>query len=96
VCCPFRELQSDISRLITRVSVCVENHVCRDEFVEIGPSGRAELRIVDEAERLSNTCLEHLRDLFDRTGMSFLAISRRETLSQKRFVLMHIRDMLII
>ena len=75
VCCPFRELQNDISRLITRVSVCVENHVCRDEFSETGPtSDRAELLIVDEAERLSNTCLEHLRDLFDRTGIGVVLI----------------------
>lgn len=75
VCCPFRELQSDIARLITRVGVCVENHVCREEFVEAGPaSDRAQLLIVDEAERLSNTCLEHLRDLFDRTGIGVVLV----------------------
>ena len=37
-------------------------------------SDLAEILIVDEAERLSNTCLDHLRDLFDRTGISVVLV----------------------
>ncbi len=34
----------------------------------------AEILIVDEAERLSNTGLDHLRDLFDRTGIGVVLV----------------------
>ena len=69
VCCPFRELHGDIAKLITRVGVCINSHVHRDKLVQPSHSSDlAEMLIVDEAERLTNTALDHLRDLFDRTG----------------------------
>ena len=75
VCCPFRELQGDISRLITRVSVCIGSHVHKEKLVQTGQMcDLAEILIVDEAERLSNTGLEHLRDLFDRTGIGVVLV----------------------
>ncbi len=75
VCCPFRELQGDISRLITRVSVSIGSHVHKEKLVQTGQmSDLAEILIVDEAERLSNTCLDHLRDLFDRTGIGVVLV----------------------
>jgi len=37
-------------------------------------SDLAEVLIVDEAERLTNTGLEHLRDLFDRTGIGVILV----------------------
>ncbi len=75
VCCPFRELQGDISRLITQVSVCIGSHVHKEKLVQPGQmSDLAEILIVDEAERLSNTCLDHLRDLFDRTGIGVVLV----------------------
>ncbi len=75
VCWPFRELQGDISRLITRVSVCIGSHVHKEKLVQTGQMcDLAEILIVDEAERLSNTGLEHLRDLFDRTGIGVVLV----------------------
>lgn len=75
VCCPFREMHSDIARLITRVGVCIDEHVHHEEINRTGtPADTAELLIVDEAERLSTTALEHLRDIFDRTGIGVILI----------------------
>lgn len=75
VCCPFRELHGDIAKLINRVSVCISSHVHRDKLVHTGRmSDVAEVLIVDEAERLTNTGLEHLRDLFDRTGIGVVLV----------------------
>ncbi len=37
-------------------------------------SDLAEVLIVDEAERLTNTGLEHLRDLFDRSGIGVVLV----------------------
>ena len=75
VCCPFRELHGSIAKLITRVGVCINSHVHRDELVQTSHSSDlAEVSIVDEAERLSNTGLDHLRDLFDRTGIGVILV----------------------
>ena len=75
VCCPFRELHGDVARLINRVSVCIGSHVHRETVVRAGQmSDLAEVLIVDEAERLTNTGLEHLRDLFDRTGIGVILV----------------------
>jgi DNA transposition AAA+ family ATPase len=75
VCCPFGELRNDVKRLISRVNICIDNHVYRDEVVRTAlPLNPTELLIVDEAERLSTTALEYLRDIFDRTGMGVILI----------------------
>jgi DNA transposition AAA+ family ATPase len=75
VCCPFRELHGDIARLIERADICIGEHVHREEIARPGVSDTpAELLIVDEAERLGTPGLEHLRDLFDRTGIGVILI----------------------
>ena len=71
VCCPFRELRADIAKLVMRVGVCIEEHVNREVRFRVGGmTNLAELLVVDEAERLTTTGLEHLRDVFDRTGIA--------------------------
>ncbi len=75
VCCPFRELREDIARLISRVGICIDQHVRREQLARTGDAANlAELLIVDEAERLTTTAVEHLRDVFDRTGIGVILI----------------------
>jgi DNA transposition AAA+ family ATPase len=71
VCCPFRELRDDIARLAIRLHACVSEHLCGKPAIG---TDLAELLIVDEAERLSTDGLEHLRDVFDRTGIGVILI----------------------
>ena len=75
VLCPFRELRGDLAKLVNRVGICIDSHVHRDEAVRTGlKPNPAELLVVDEAERLSTAGLEHLRDLYDRTGIGVILI----------------------
>ena len=75
VCCPFRELHGGIAKLISRVGICINSHLHRDKLVQTSySSDLAEVLIVDEAERLTNTGLDHLRDLFDRTGIGVILV----------------------
>ena len=75
VCCPFRELHGGIAKLISRVGICINSHLYRDKLVQTSHSSDlAEVLIVDEAERLTNTGLDHLRDLFDRTGIGVILV----------------------
>ncbi len=75
VCCSFRELRDDVARLTTRVGACISEHVYGQEFVRTGATiDPAELLIVDEVERLSTPGIEHLRDVFDRTGIGVILI----------------------
>lgn len=71
----LRELRQEIPRLMSRVDICIEEHLrCqgspptpqRDPFVE--------LLLVDETERLSTTGLDYLRDLFDRYAIGLVLI----------------------
>lgn len=75
VCRPFRELRDGIAKPISRAGVCIDEHLHRDDLVRTGAQANpAELLIVDEAERLSTAAVEHLRDIFDRTGMGVILI----------------------
>ncbi|ASV84961.1 AAA domain protein [Ochrobactrum quorumnocens] len=69
------ELRKDLPRLLSRVDICVDQHVSPPGC---SPSHRrpshVELIIVDEAERLSTTALEYLRDMFDREGVGLILI----------------------
>jgi len=69
------ELRKDLPRLLSRVDICVEEHVRpRGMPPSARRSSHVELLIVDEAERLSTTALEYLRDLFDRQGVGLILI----------------------
>ena len=75
VCCPFRELHGCIAKLISRVGICINSHLHRAKLVQTSHSSDLpEVLIVDEAERLTNTGLDHLRDLFDRTGIGVILV----------------------
>lgn len=71
----LRELRTDLHRMTSRVDSCIEQHSrttsdgnggARDSLIE--------LLIIDEAERLSTSALEHLRDMFDRTPLGLMLI----------------------
>jgi hypothetical protein len=72
----LRELRKDLHLMTSRVESCIEQHhglnsdgqrgVARDSMIE--------LIIIDEAERLSTSALEHLRDMFDRTPLGLMRI----------------------
>lgn len=72
----LRELRQELPRLMDRVDICIEQHV-RPNGIAPVMHGRAqfvELIIVDEAERLSTTTLEYMRDLFDRHDVGLILI----------------------
>ncbi len=71
VCCQLRELRDDIGQLTVRLHACVSEHLCGEPAIG---TDLAELVIVDEAERLSTIGLDHLRDVFDRTGIGVILI----------------------
>jgi len=72
----LRELRKDLHLMTARVESCIDQHrrshsadtrcVARDSMIE--------LIIIDEAERLSTSALEHLRDMFDRTSIGLMLI----------------------
>jgi DNA transposition AAA+ family ATPase len=72
----LRELRKDLHLITSRVESCIEQHhglnsdgqrgVARDSMIE--------LIIIDEAERLSTSALEHLRAMFDRTPLGLMLI----------------------
>ena len=69
----LRELRQELPRLMDRVDICIE----RPNGTAPVMHGRAqfvELIIVDEAERLSTTTLEYMRDLFDRHDVGLILI----------------------
>jgi DNA transposition AAA+ family ATPase len=72
----LRELRTDLHRMTSRVDICIEQH---SRTTSDGNGGGArdsmiELIILDEAERLSTSALEHLRDMFDRTPIGLMLI----------------------
>jgi len=71
----LRELRQDLPHLINRADICIDEHVrpAGVTVVQRRPT-HVELIIVDEAERLSMTALEYLRDLFDRQGLGLILI----------------------
>ena len=78
VSCSVQELRHDVPALIACAEICIDDHVrphIQGQARIIDHTTRyIELLIVDEAERLSMTALEWLRDLFDRQGISLIFI----------------------
>lgn len=64
--------------LIDRADLCIDDHVrpCVPGNAKIigGTIRYVELLIVDEAEQLTTTALEWLRDIFDRRGVGLILI----------------------
>src|SRR5262245_11157499 len=74
----LRELRTDLHRMTSRVDICIEQ---QSRTTSDGHGGGArdrmiELIMIDEAERLSTSALEHLRDMFDRTPIGLMLIGR--------------------
>ena len=76
----FREMKKDLRHIMSRVDICIEQHLEAkkpDKVMIMGPEyGKkyVQLLIVDEAERLSVQSLEYLRDLFDQDGIGLILI----------------------
>jgi DNA transposition AAA+ family ATPase len=72
----LRELRKDLHLMTSRVESCIEQHHSRNSDGQRGVARdrRIELLIIDEAERLSTSALEHLRDMFDRTPIGLMLI----------------------
>lgn len=72
-----RDLRDTLSQRMVRVEMGIDEHLHRAEtgcrVIKIG-DGLVEVLIFDEAERLSMTALELIRDLFDRTGVGVILI----------------------
>lgn len=71
----LRELRCDLPRLISRADISIELHVKPPGVLASRRrANHVQLIIVDEAERLTVTALEYLRDLFDRDGLGLILI----------------------
>jgi len=73
---PLRELREELKRLMDRVGICISQapHFEKIKSAANAPSSLVELLVIDEAERLSTTTLEYVRDLFDRTNIGLILI----------------------
>jgi len=80
--CTLRELREDLKLLTSRAGMCIDEHLrTRRPGTTSRPGprrsswpGHVELLVIDEAERLSATALEYVRDQFDRTGIGLMLI----------------------
>ena len=68
-------LRQDLVPLVSRVNACIDQGLeSPGTQAATSPFGRIELVIIDEAERLTNTALEYLRDQFDRSDIGLILI----------------------
>ena len=71
----FAAVRKDLNQLWSRVEACIDQSQPSEDVKIINSRSRqVELVIVDEAERLTNTALEHLRDQFDRADIGLILI----------------------
>ena len=72
----LRELRKDLHLMTSRMDSCIEQHhrLNSDGQRSVARDSMIELIIIDEAERLSTSALEHLRDMFDRTPIGLMLI----------------------
>ncbi len=78
VLCRPKDLIHDIERWQAKIEICADEHLRSRETepttTAIGMSHLVELLIIDEAERLTPTALEMLRDRHDREHLSMILI----------------------
>jgi DNA transposition AAA+ family ATPase len=72
----LRDLRETLDAHTVRVDLCIDDHVHRDVkgCRVVGSDSLVEMLIFDEAEHLSVTALEFIRDIFDRTGIGVILI----------------------
>jgi len=71
----LREFREELKLLTSRVNICIEQHIDHATECRPGPQKEfVELLVIDEAERLSATALEYVRDWFDRADIGLLLI----------------------
>jgi DNA transposition AAA+ family ATPase len=72
----LRELRKDLYLLTSRVESCIEQHhsLNSDGQRGVARDRRIARIIIDEAERLSTSVREHLRDMVDRTPLGLMLI----------------------
>jgi DNA transposition AAA+ family ATPase len=71
-----RELRKDLDLMTSRVDICIKQDKSTDSNGKlfVARKSRVELIIIDEAERLSTSAVEYLRDMFDRTDIGLMFI----------------------
>ncbi len=70
----YKQLVHDIDELLTRVDICIDQHVHPPGVFHTRRIEHAQLIIIDESERLAPPQLEYLRDRFDRRPLGLLLI----------------------
>ena len=72
----LRELRKDLDLMTTRVDICIkqDKNTDSDGKLLVSRKSLVELIVIDEAERLSTSAIEYLRDLFDRTEIGLIFI----------------------
>jgi DNA transposition AAA+ family ATPase len=69
----LRELREDLKMLTSRVSICIDQHL-QAHTPKTPRASHVEMLVIDEAERLTATTLDYVRDQFDRTGNGLVLI----------------------
>jgi DNA transposition AAA+ family ATPase len=72
----LRELRKDLDLMTTRVDICIkqDKHTDPDGKLFTSRKRMVELIMIDEAERLSTSAVEYLRDIFDRTDIGLIFV----------------------
>jgi DNA transposition AAA+ family ATPase len=72
----LRELRKDLDLMTSRVDICIkqDRSTTSDGKRVVSRASMVELMIIDEAERLSTSAVEYLRDIFDRTNIGLMLI----------------------
>jgi len=74
----LRSLRAELDYDLRHTNICVEEHLRLTghtvSYLHGQPRSQLELVIVDEAERLTATAIEWLRDQYDRTGTALILI----------------------
>ena len=72
---PARQTRDKLRTLMSRVDGCID--LAQNPEQILPPSNRRnpiEMLVIDAVERLSQQTLEHIRDIFDRTGIGVILI----------------------